>query len=205
LAEGEAPVKFEIEWKAFFLNRNIPPEGMPWAQYFQENYGGNYDLTKSLQHLSDMGAKAGIDFKGGIFKQDQPLFPTLNSHRAAQWAKETHGNKSPKVDALMESMFSMYFEKAGTLDSVDGIAGCATGVGLDGGALKAYLDDETQGKDTVLYEAKMSQQSISGVPYFMLRAGRSKESPYQDVHLNGGQPPAVFLRAFQKLLSRLPK
>lgn len=80
-----------VNWLPFFLNPNIPDEGMGFRDYVSRVYGSTSYLDRAQEHLRLKGSvyhvylsflflrrEAGINF---LFKEDAKVFPTIDSHR----------------------------------------------------------------------------------------------------------------------------
>ena len=144
----------DIEWRPFFLDPTIPPEGR------QRDPQTTADTPKS--HLELRGEAAGIEFRRGR------TF-TPNSHlalQAGEWAQE-HGTLD-QLHAYHRALFKAFFTDFEDLSDPDVLVRHAEEVGLDHEALRTALE-------TKAYEEQVNQGiqhsyniGVTGIPTFII-------------------------------------
>lgn len=144
----------DIEWRPFFLDPTIPPEGR------QRNPQTTADTPKS--HLELRGEASGIEFRRGR------TF-TPNSHlalQAGEWAQE-HGTLD-QLHAYHRALFKAFFTDFEDLSDADVLVRHAEEVGLDHEALRTALE-------TKAYEEQVNQGiqhsyniGVTGIPTFII-------------------------------------
>jgi predicted DsbA family dithiol-disulfide isomerase len=111
---------------------------------------------------------------------------TGNAHRLLKWA-ETQG----KEDALLEAMYSGYFEKSQGVFSDAELLAFVAQVGLDQSIAKEILASNDY-SDEVLHDQHLAQQlGANGVPFFVF------DMKYG---ISGAQPQEVFNATLEKAL-----
>ncbi|KAF2291015.1 hypothetical protein GH714_018325 [Hevea brasiliensis] len=175
ITASEDQFEFEIKWHPFFLNPSAPKEGVYRGLGLEYNISG---LTGN----------------------------TLDSHRLIYFAGQQGLDKQHN---LVEELFLGYFTQLNTLvigsivrilsilawipnlenncESEKKLSPLPTSlVGVEGPA--EFLEDPNNGLKEVNDDLKKYSANITGVPYYEIN-GKHK--------LSGGQPPEVFLRAFE--------
>ncbi|KAK2633029.1 hypothetical protein EUGRSUZ_L00721, partial [Eucalyptus grandis] len=95
-----------------------------------------------------------------------------------------------KQQKLVEELFIGYFTQGRYIGDREFLVEAAAKAGVDGAA--EFLDNPNNGLQEVNEELEQYSSNISGVPHFVVN----------DKHrLSGGQPPEVFLRAFEIIAS----
>jgi predicted DsbA family dithiol-disulfide isomerase len=105
---------------------------------------------------------------------------TRDAHRLLLWAGE---QGEPAQLALLETMYSSYFEHAGSLFTRDALLTLVTSSGLDAGAAAAVLDSDDFAQDVQRDQAQAAQLGANGVPFFVI------DMKYG---ISGAQPQEVF-------------
>lgn len=170
-----------VSWKPFFLNIDSPPDGEPIKELLLKKYGQQAG-SQMIASLKEAGARTGISFT-----DDRVGHNTLLSHRLVHLAAQ-----QGRQDAVIEGIFSRYFERGERLSDVDLLVDIAEKAGVVGA--REYLEGDA-GADDVLKEFRsgVQQYQISGVPFFVI------EGAERSVALSGAQPPESFVRAFAKV------
>jgi predicted DsbA family dithiol-disulfide isomerase len=102
--------------------------------------------------------------------------------------KKSSGSDNTKANALMELMYSEYFEKGENINSVDVLTALAERVGIDNvQAVAAIQNQDLQAlvrqKDQ-MYKTKMR---VSGVPFFIIEPNNGD----RPISFSGAQPPEI--------------
>lgn len=182
-------VEAEINWLPFFLNKDLPEDGMPVEEYYMRNYGNPKAGDRMKPSLVQAGKRCGIDFETNYINLTH-YRPTIRSHRLVEFAK-----RQGKQNEMVMELFHMYYEEGKHLNSINDLADSAKKVGLTGN-VKEYLESK-QDEDEVFAEAARVKRLAQGVPTFLF------SKPGTDIKhtFSGGQPPRAFravFEAFQK-------
>src|SRR6202000_2781652 len=71
-------IAFDVRYRPYQLDPNVPPEGLDRAQYMTARFGADAKLDQACEAISIEGAKEGIEFDwAAIHKRPN----TINSHR----------------------------------------------------------------------------------------------------------------------------
>ncbi len=175
--------EFQIGWRPFQLNPDIPAAGMPRQQYLEAKFGGVHRADRVYEAVSIAGGEVGLTFDfRGIPQQPN----TFDSHRLVRWS-ETAGVQ----DAVVEALFRRYF-----IDQVDVgdqavLVEIAVSCGMDGGLVRELFEKDAD-RDLVMAEEGIARRmGINGVPCFVI------DHKYA---ISGAQEPSVLAHVFDLTL-----
>uniref|UniRef100_A0A1D1Z3D6 Uncharacterized protein ywbO n=2 Tax=Anthurium amnicola TaxID=1678845 RepID=A0A1D1Z3D6_9ARAE len=167
---------FEVRWHPFILSPSAPKEGMKKADFYKQKFGHQYEsITSRMREV----------FRGLGFEYDLSGLwgSTLDSHRLITFAG-TQG--FDKQNCLVEELFVNYFTQGKYIGDRQVLLEAARKAGIEGA--QELLEDPSKGLKEVQEELERYSREITGVPHFVINGRRE---------LSGGQPPEVFLRAFE--------
>lgn len=149
-----------VRWRPYRLDPTIPPEGMDRKDYVIRKFGSLAALDEAHERLTAMGHAEGVDYH---FERITRSANTIDAHRLVRWA-----GADGAEDAMVEKLFSAYFNEGRDIGSVDVLAGLAGEAGLDGGAVAERLRGN-EDRDTVAAEIEDAYRiGVTGVPCFIL-------------------------------------
>ena len=148
-----------IRHRAFQLQPDITST-VPTADYLADKYRIQPAQVKEMQ----ANVCAIADGEGLCYNLDETLSGnTLDAHRLLLWAATID-----KQDALLESMYSAYFEKSQPLFSRADLIAVAGTVGISSEEVENILGSD-QFKDEVIADRTLaSQLGATGVPFFVV-------------------------------------
>jgi len=146
LLKGEFALS--IRWLPFQLNPDMPPEGMPRAEYRKAKFG-SLERSRGLDaRVIAEGRSEGIEF---AFDRMERTPNTSSAHKLIALAQ----HQNPVVDAL----FRAYFEEAKDIGDAAVLAEIATQCGVQGWPEAA--------RDVSALEEEVRGMGISAVPTFI--------------------------------------
>ena len=153
-------LKFEVAWKPFELNPDIPKEGMNRRAYRSRKFG-SWEHSQALDaQVATAAAQAGIQFRHDLMERTPNTF---NAHRLI-WLAGKEGGQ----DAVVEALFRAYFMEGRDVGDLSVLFEIAVQAGIDKTQAAAFLE-ATEGTEEVRREARAATASgISGVPTFIL-------------------------------------
>jgi predicted DsbA family dithiol-disulfide isomerase len=167
-----------VRWLPFQLNPDLPESGIPREEYLSRKFGAR---GHSYERVAAVGATVGIDF---AFARIRVQPNTLNAHRLMHFA-ERHGAQ----DAIADALFRAYFTEGANITDSGVLAEVAAGAGLDGEAVTAYLESDSD-RDLILgADAEARAAGITGVPFFIFNG---------TVGVSGAQDAGVLLEAMEE-------
>ena len=170
-----------MEYKPFFLDPTIPPEGMDFREKMTLKGGGRIPLERFFDGPRQMGEQIGLRFN---FEDITKAPNTMLSH--ALLALTPDG----KADSVIDDVYAAYFEHGQDIGDIEVLLQIAERHGLDGDRLKVQMQEaETQSK--VQKEVEEAYRlGVSGVPFFVID---------QKYAFSGAQPPEVITQILQKV------
>ncbi|TXK31151.1 DsbA family oxidoreductase [Pontibacter qinzhouensis] len=184
MAEAAGNFEFEVGFKPFELNPNIPQEGMNREEYFTRNYGPQIiaQLGAMNKRLTDAGASEGIDFN---FDKLTTVNNTFNGHRLI-WLAGACGVQQQVAEAL----FYSYFTEGNNMNDTTLLTSIGIESGIPAERLEGFFEGE-EGTEAVLEMEKWAKDSgITGVPAFIIN---------NKYLVSGAQPPEAFHQVFSQL------
>ncbi len=173
---------FERRWHPFLLNPDMPPGGVPRAEYRARKFGSLERSAVLDARVAAEGAKEGLAFR---FDRIARTPDTRDSHRLIRWAAP-HG----VADAVKEGVMRAYFEDGRDIGDAAVLSDVAGAAGLDAAAAAAMLAG-TEGRAEI-EEAVAQAAGIGGVPAVVL--GRR-------VVIHGAQPAAEAMAALREAVA----
>jgi len=151
---------FEISWKPFQLNPNMPPEGMDRRAYLERKFG---DKEAAVQVYGDIQKAAEND--GLKVKLDKITRTpnTINAHRLIHWAG-IEGVQNEAVAAL----FIANFEQGKDISDPAVLVDIAASVGMDRAATARLLASDAEIAETKVADEKAREMGVQGVPTFLI-------------------------------------
>jgi predicted DsbA family dithiol-disulfide isomerase len=152
-------MEFEVGWRPFQLNPDMPKEGADRKSYLEAKFGGPARAKEIYARVAAEGAKEGIAFD---FEGIKRTPNTLAAHSVLRWALG-----AGVQNELKERLFRLYFLEGKDIGDHQVLADAAEAEGLDGNLIKNLLD-EGQDADVIQSEDQMARElGITGVPFFI--------------------------------------
>lgn len=175
-------IEFEIGWRPFQLNPDLPREGADRKSYLEAKFGGPERAQQIYARVSAEGAKEGIAFN---FEGIKRTPNTLAAHSVLRWAL----NAGVQTE-LKERLFNFYFIQGRDIGDHQVLADAAALEGMDGALVKQLLD-EGRDADVIRDEDMMARElGITGVPFFIF------ERKYG---VSGAQPAEALLQVIDRV------
>ena len=179
-AMAERPeLRYQIGWRPFQLNPDLPRAGMDRSQYVSLKFGGRERAAKIYDNVAKAGQGEGIAFDFQAIRR-QPN--TFDSHRLIRWAA-----KAGRQDAVVEALFRRYFLEGVDIGDRAVLAGIAAEAGMDREEVAAWLDQEVDSELVREEEAIARRMGIGGVPCFIVD---------RRFAVSGAQEPSVLVHVF---------
>ncbi len=173
---------FEIAWRPFQLNPDMPPGGMDRAEYLELKFGGREGAARAYAPVLEALEAAGLEADlAGIARTPN----TLDAHRLIHWAG-IEGRQTPVVSAL----FRAYFREGRDISDHEVLADIADGAGLDAAMVLRLLASEADRAEIAEGDRQARAMGVSGVPTFIV-GGRHA--------VPGAQPPELWARVIEEL------
>jgi predicted DsbA family dithiol-disulfide isomerase len=162
LALERAGGAFDVRWRPFQLDPNIPAGGLERRAYLKAKFRDDARLQQIHDQLTALGAEVGVAY---AFDKIERAPNTLDAHRLIRWAAEANVQ-----DKAVDRLFRLYFEEGGDVGDRAMLAEVAQACGLDGAQIERRLagDDDVEAVREDIEEAH--RLGVTGVPFFILGA-----------------------------------
>jgi predicted DsbA family dithiol-disulfide isomerase len=181
--EMRPDVEFDIQWRPYMLDSNVPRSGLDRRSYMKAKFGDGPNVQAMSEALRETGLEEGIAF---AFDQIERRPNTLDSHRLIRWA-----GAAGVQDAAVERLFAAYFLEGRDIGDAAVLEYLAADIGMDSLQVAELLADDTD-LAAVEREAKIAgEMGITGVPTFIF-ANRFV--------LSGAREPELLVRVIDKAL-----
>lgn len=150
---------FDIRWRPFLLNPEIPPEGVDRSLYLERKFGSVYRIQRIYAATRAAGREEGIAFN---FEAITRTPSSVNSHRLIQWAAGTDCQ-----EALVERIFRAYFQEGADIGTIEVLARLAGEVGLPSAQAGDYLKGDRGMSEVEADNLRVRRLGVSGVPCFV--------------------------------------
>ncbi len=170
---------FEILWRPFQLNPDMPKDGMDRREYLEAKFGGRERAKQIYAHIENAGREEGIAFE---IEKIARTPNTIDSHRLIKWA-----GTAGVQDAVVEALFKAYFLDGEDIGDPAVLTAIAEQTGMDSDLVASLLQDDSDVEQTRAEDTMARQMGVSGVPCFII--GRKYA-------VSGAQDPSVLVQAF---------
>ncbi len=151
---------FEISWKPFQLNPNMPPEGMDRREYLERKFGGKEGAVQVYADIVKAAEADGLEIDIAKIKRTPN---TINAHRLIHWAG-IEGLQNQAVDAL----FVANFQQGKDISSPDVLADIAESIGMERAVAERLLASDADIAETRAADEKAREMGVRGVPTFLI-------------------------------------
>lgn len=166
----------EIHWRAFQLQPDHPPRGVPFRELIETKFGGQERYDQMTAHLISVGAEAGIPF---ALDRIAVSPNTRLAHGVIAGARGTGAE-----EAVVDALFTGYFcEGVDITDPEAVVALLERHVAIDGAA--ALVADAVAGRYDAQVDADLAigaEIGVQAVPVFVADGVRG---------IVGAQPPSA--------------
>ncbi|ARS35477.1 DsbA family oxidoreductase [Pontibacter actiniarum] len=188
VAATEAKYSFDISFKPYELNANLPQEGQDRVEYFKKAYGPNIvsQLDAMNERMTNAGAEEGIEFR---FDKLTKVNNTFNGHRLI-WLAGENGVQEKVANAL----FYSHFTEGNNMNDTELLKQIGLDNGIPAEKLEGFFESEAGKAEVREMEQWAQDAGITGVPAFIIN----------DKYLvSGAQPAEAFLNVFAQVAPQL--
>ena len=189
MAQLDDKVNFEVHFRPFELNPNMPIGGQDAIEHLTEKYGLSAEQVKANQsNIRSKAIEAGFEFHPDGRKR---VYNTFNAHRLIYWAAKEYG--PDKQASLKKELLNTYFCLAVNLDDKKNIIDAVRRAGLDPERAQNILDGDEFSKEVREEESTYINAGINSVPAIILNG---------QYLVQGAQPPESFVNVFEQILQK---
>ena len=187
MAQLNDRANFEIHFRPFELNPNMPLGGQDAIEHLTEKYGLSVEQVKANQsNIRSKAIEAGFEFHPEGRKR---VYNTFDAHRLLHWAGKEFNLE--KQASLKRELLNTYFCLAVNLDDKKNIIDAVIRSGLDPIRAQEILDSSEFSREVKEEEMTYLNAGINSVPAIILN---------DQYLLQGAQPPESFVSAFEQLI-----
>ncbi len=170
-------IGFDLVWRPFLLNPDMPRAGMARADYVMRKFGGEERARRLYGSISEIGRAEGLAFR---FDRIRRTPSSIDAHRLVRF-----GAGMGRGAALVEALFSAHFTEGRDIGDHQVLATIAGECGLDPSSAAAFLHSDAEADIIHAENLRAHRLGINGVPCFVI-AGRHA--------IAGAQEPEVIER-----------
>ncbi len=170
-------LQFDLVWRPFLLNPDMPRAGMARADYVSRKFGGEDRACRLYASIAEIGLAEGVQLR---FERIRRTPSSVDAHRLVRLAAR-YGRASETVEAL----FAAHFTDGRDLGDLRVLTAVAASCGLDGEAARQFLLGEEEADVVHSENLRAHRLGINGVPCFVV-GGRHA--------IAGAQEPEVIER-----------
>lgn len=174
--------EIHVEWRAFQLNPDLPPEGEDRELHMSRKFGSSDRIKPMVQRVADIAEAEGLPFATEQ-KGRQPN--TFLLHALIRKAEE-----KGKAFELADIFFRNFFAQHKDLTDADVIRESLKEAGLDPEVLERVKNDRELLDEIRETEFQGKRSGVSGVPFFVFN---------EKYAVSGAQESALFLQVFDRL------
>ena len=180
--------KFEVHFRPFELNPQMPKGGQDAIEHLTEKYGLTVEQVKANQaQIRERALEAGFKFHPDGRKR---VYNTFDAHRLLHWAGKEFG--LDKQASLKTELLKTYFCLAVNLDDQQNLLNAVSSAGLDADKAKKVLESDLFSDAVRNEEARYTSAGIHSVPSIILN---------DQYLIQGAQAPESFMNAFERVLN----
>jgi len=168
---------FDLCWRPFLLNPDMPRVGMSRADYVIRKFGGEDRARRLYASITEIGAAEGVEFR---FDRIRRTPSSVDAHRLVRWAAP-HGRSRD----LAEALFAAHFADGHDIGDHAVLQAIVASTGLDPVAAGRFLRGDEDVDSVHADNLRAHRLGINGVPCFVV-AGRHAVA--------GAQEPEVIER-----------
>lgn len=168
---------FELTWRPFLLNPDMPRMGMARPEYVIRKFGGEDRARRLYTSISDIGRAEGVLFR---FDRIRRTPSSVDAHRLVRYA-----TRFGRADAMVEALFSAHFTDGHDIGEHGVLVAIASACGLDAGEVRYFLSTDAEADAVHADNLRAHRLGINGVPCFVVAGEHA---------IAGAQEPEVIER-----------
>ena len=168
---------FDLAWRPFLLNPDMPRTGMSRADYVIRKFGGEDRARRLYASIAEIGQAEGVLFR---FDRIRRTPSSVDAHRLVRLAARYN-----RATDMVEALFAAHFADGRDLGDPATLAAIGASCGLDASAIRRFLVSDEEVSSVHADNLRAHRLGINGVPCFIF-AGRHA--------IAGAQEPEVIER-----------
>jgi predicted DsbA family dithiol-disulfide isomerase len=153
-------ISFELIWRPFLLNPDMPRMGMARPDYVVRKFGGEDRARRLYATISETGRNEGLDFHFELIRR------TPSSVDAHRLVRDAAG--SGRVDTLVEALFAAHFRDGRDIGDHNVLVAIAAACGMDPLAARRILASDAGAEGVHFDNLRAHRLGINWVPCFVV-------------------------------------
>jgi predicted DsbA family dithiol-disulfide isomerase len=170
-------ILFELTWRPFLLNPDMPRIGMARPDYVVRKFGGEDRARRLYATISDVGRLEGVQFR---FDRIRRTPSSVDAHRLVRYA-----SRFGRADDMVEALFAAHFTDGRDIGDHDVLAAVAATYGMDPAKTRRFLASDDEADAVHADNLRAHRLGINGVPCFVVDGNHA---------IAGAQEPEVIER-----------
>lgn len=151
---------FDLSWRPFLLNPDMPRTGMARPDYVVRKFGGEERAKRLYASISELGLREGVVF---AFERIRRTPSSIDAHRLVRFAA-----RYDRADAMVEALFSVHFTEGYDIGDHGVLIAVAHACGLDAAEAKVFLSTDQEADAVHADNLRAHRLGINGVPCFVI-------------------------------------
>ena len=168
---------FDLRWRPFLLNPDMPRSGMSRADYVIRKFGGEDRARRLYGSITEIGNAEGVAFR---FDRIRRTPSSVDAHRLVRFA-----DRFGRGQEVVEALFAAHFTDGHDIGDLAVLRAVGASCGLDPASVAIFLRSEEEADGVHADNLRAHRLGINGVPCFVV-AGRHA--------IAGAQEPEVIER-----------
>lgn len=173
---------FQITWKPFQLNPEMPRVGMDRREYLEAKFGGKDGAIKVYGQIAEHAETAGLNI---AFDKIKRTPNTIDAHRLIRWS-----HVEGKQNAVVSDLFTRYFQDGEDISDPAVLGDVAASAGMDKDATIRLLSGDIDLDETRAEDKQAREMGIQGVPCFIVAGAHA---------MSGAQPTDLWAQVISEL------
>lgn len=178
---------FDLFWRPFQLNPDMPAMGMARGEYLSQKFGGAEGARRAYAQVEEAAEAAGLSIDFAAIKRTPN---TLDAHRLIRWARLEEAQH-----AVVGELFRRNFHAGEDISDPEVLTAAAVAAGMDGDMVRQLLATIEDVAEVRAEDAQAREIGVSGVPTFIVA---------EQYALQGAQPPQVWAQVIEELHGAAP-
>ena len=153
-------IAFDLVWRPFLLNPDMPRLGMARPDYVVRKFGGEDRARRLYATISEVGRSEGVHFR---FERIRRTPSSIDAHRLIRYAAG-YG----RADGMVEALFAAHFTDGHDIGDHAVLASVANSCGMDAVEVRRFLATDQEADNVHAENLRAHRLGINGVPCFVV-------------------------------------